>query len=68
MAQARLSLARERLESLRSSNPYLLKEKLEDSEWVASVVSELKERTEDQIRARDYYLQEIEGVKGASHE
>lgn len=68
LAQARLSLARERLESLRSSNPYLLKEKLEDSEWVARVVSELKERTEEQIRACDYYLQRIEDVKGASHE
>ena len=50
LVETRISVAREKLESLKSSDPYLLGDKLDDPDWVADTVNELKARAEEHRR------------------
>lgn len=67
-----LVLAHERvvaqqLEELKRSNPYALKEKLEDGEWVMHRMSELKRQIEEQkkvVRAYDARFEELSRRRG----
>ena len=59
-AELELVLARERivsqqLEKLKSSNPYVLKEKLEDGAWLIHRTSELKKQIDEQKAAAQAY-------------
>lgn len=53
---------------LKSSNPYLLKDKLDDTAWMTKTVSDLKEQTEQHARACEYYLAQYDALKERSHE
>lgn len=69
-----LVLAHERvtasqLEDLKNSNPYALKEKLEDGEWVIQRTSELKQQIQEQKDAAQAYDQKFNQLnKEASHD
>lgn len=63
IVQARVDIAQGKLNVLKTSNPYALKEKLDDAQWVAETVMDLKERTAQHRRARDYYLDEYRSLK-----
>lgn len=63
IVQARVDIAQGKLNVLKTSNPYALKEKLDDAHWVAETVMDLKERTAQHRRARDYYLDEYRSLK-----
>lgn len=65
---ARIEVTRQKLETLKNSNPYLLKDKLENAAWVTQTVADLKERTEQHRKARDYYLAQYNTLKERSHE
>ena len=45
IVQARVDIAQGKLNVLKTSNPYALKEKLDDAQWVAETVISIKERT-----------------------
>ena len=68
IVNARIEVTRKKLETLKSSNPYLLKSKLESAAWVAQTAADLKERTERHCKARDYYLAQYNALKERSHE
>lgn len=68
IVNARIEVTRQKLETLKNSNPYLLKTKLESAAWVAQTVSDLKERTKQHCKARDYYLAQYNTLKERSHE
>ncbi len=66
-----LVLAHERvvaqqLEELKRSNPYALKEKLEDGAWVVRRVSELKRQVEEQKAAAKAYDERFAELAGGS--
>lgn len=48
-------VTKSRLEALKKSNPYALREKLEDGEWLIRRASELKRQTEEQKEAKRAY-------------
>lgn len=61
-------IVEKRLKVLKESNPYALKAKLEDSEWVAAYTSTLKGKIEEQkaaVRAYDSRFAELSGVRQA---
>lgn len=68
IVNARIEVCREKLELLKSSNPYLLKDKLDDTAWMTKTVSDLKEQTEQHARACEYYLAQYDALKERSHE
>ena len=68
LVETRISVAREKLESLKSSDPYLLGDKLDDPDWVAGTVNELKARAEEHRRARDHYARRYQQLKEGSDE
>ena len=68
IVQARIEVARRKLEAIENSNPYLLKAKLENAAWVTQTVSDLKERTEQNRKARDLYLARYNELKEHCHE
>ena len=68
-AELELMLAQERvvaqqLEELKQSNPYALKEKLEDGAWVVCRTSGLKRQIEDQKAAVRAYDERFNGLVG----
>lgn len=65
---ARIEVCRRKLELLKSSNPYLLKDKLDDAAWVTKTVSDLKEQTEQHAQACEYYLAQYNAFKERPHE
>ena len=68
LVETRISVAREKLESLKSSDPYLLGDKLYDPDWVADTVNELKARAEEHRRACDHYARRYQQLKEESDE
>ena len=68
LVETRISVAREKLESLKSSDPYLLGDKLDNPDWVAGTVNELKARAEEHRRARDHYARRYQQLKEGSDE
>lgn len=68
LVETRISVAREKLESLKSSDPYLLGDKLDNPDWVADTVNELKARAEEHRRARDHYARRYQQLKEGSDE
>lgn len=68
IVNARIEVCRGKLESLKSSNPYLLKDKLDNAVWVTETVSNLKEQTERHAQACEYYLAQYNALKERSHE
>lgn len=68
LVETRISVAREKLESLKSSDPYLLGDKLDDPDWVADTVNELKARAEEHRRACDHYARRYQQLKEESDE
>lgn len=66
---ARIEVCRRKLELLKSSNPYLLKDKLDDAAWVTKTVSDLKKKqTEQHAQACEYYLAQSNALKERPHE
>lgn len=60
----------QKLEELKRSNPYALKEKLEDGAWVVERTSELKRQIDEQkaaARAYDERFQQLAGRGGGGH-
>lgn len=68
LIEARISVARKKLSMIKSSNPYLLGDKLDDPDWVAKTVTELKARAKEYRRARDHYTKRYQQLKEAHHE
>ena len=68
IVNARIEVCRGKLELLKSSNPYLLKDKLDDAAWVTKTVLDLKGQTEQHARACEYYLAQYDALKERSHE
>lgn len=68
IVNARIEVTRRKLETLKNSNPYLLKDKLANAAWVAQTVTDLKENTERHCKTRDYYLTQYIALKERSHE
>ena len=68
LVEARISVARKKLNMLKSSNPYLLGDKLDDLDWVAKTVTDLKARAEEHRRACDHYTRQYQQLKEARHE
>lgn len=64
LVETRISVAREKLESLKSSDPYLLGDKLYDPDWVADTVNELKARAEEHRRACDPLRKTLSAAQG----
>lgn len=52
LLQAHLAVVQERLGKLKRSNPYALREFLEDAQWVCAKVSTLREQIEEQREAK----------------
>ena len=66
LLEAQLSITEDRLNSIKEQNPYALKEKLADPEWLCTKVAELKSEISKQEAARDAYKERFEQLKGVS--
>ncbi len=68
LIEARISVARKKLEHDQVEQSYLLGDKLDDPDWVAKTVTELKARAKEYRRARDHYTKRYQQLKEAHHE
>ena len=70
-AELEIALAHERvilqqLDGLKASNPYALREKLEDGEWMIQRTAELKKQIEEQKAAKEAYDARFHDLVGRS--
>ena len=63
LVEAQIAIAEDKLNALKTTNPYLLGEKLKDIEWVTETVNDLKECTERFLEARDQYRRLYDELK-----
>lgn len=65
LLQAQLSITEERLQSIMQQDPYALKAKIEDAQWVCEKVKQLKEEIAQQEAVRDAYKQRFDELRGS---
>lgn len=64
LSRAQLHVLEEKLEALKATNPYALRDKLADSSWVCARVESIKRETREQQQAKKRFDERFEQLKG----